>query len=54
MNLCLHFRSQWGPQTKPTESAHVLQRNYANEGETKKEKEKKEPYHDAPFPRAPD
>lgn len=33
---CLHFRSQWGPQTKPTKSAHILQRNYANEGKTKK------------------
>lgn len=36
MILCFHFRSQWGSQTKPTKSAHVLQRNYANEGKTKK------------------
>lgn len=36
MILCRHFRSQWGSQTKPTKSAHVLQRNYANEGKTTK------------------
>lgn len=38
MILCLHFRSQWGSQTKPRKSAHVLQRNYANEEKTTKKK----------------
>lgn len=35
---CLHFRSQWGSQTKLVKSAHVLWRNYANEGKTTKKK----------------
>lgn len=35
---CLHFRSQWGSQTKLVKSAHVLRRNYANEGKTTKKR----------------